>query len=164
MEIIANKADGGMRDALSTFDRVVAFCDGKLTAKNSAECVGALDFDIYFKAIESANEGNYESLLSVLNDIINSGFEPSLLISGLAEHLRNLLVARNESTMLLLDCGDSLKERYLVQASGCEVDWIISAMTLVSAADAGYRMSVNKRLHCELALIKLCGLKKKVLS
>lgn len=161
LDIIAMKADGGMRDALSTFDRVVAFSEGVLDAKKTAECVGALDFSIYFKAIEDAREGRFEELLNVLNDVVNNGFDPSLLIGGLAEHLRNLLVAKNESTISLLDASEATKTMYRSQAKLCDVEWILSAMNLISTADAGYRTAVNKRLHCELALIKLCGLKKK---
>lgn len=161
LDIIAMKADGGMRDALSTFDRVVAFSEGVLDAKQTAECVGALDFSIYFKAVGDARDGKFEALLNVLNDVVNSGFDPSLLIGGLAEHLRNLLVAKNESTIGLLDASEATKNMYRSQAQLCELDWILSAMNLISTADASYRTAVNKRLHCELALIKLCGLKKK---
>lgn len=161
LEIVAMKADGGMRDALSTFDRVAAFCGGKLDAKRTAECIGALDFTVYFNCIERAQEGNFENLLNVLNDIINSGFEPNLLLGGLSEHLRNLLISKNESTMALLDAGEATKKMYREQSQRCESDWILSAMSLISGADSGYRGSINKRLHCELALIKLCGLKKK---
>ncbi len=161
LNIIAQKADGGMRDALSTFDRVVSYSGNELSIEKTSQSVGALDYNIYFEAVELALEGNYTALLLSYDQTLRSGFEGGMFLGGLAGHLRDLLMAHNPSTGALLDVGDALKERYLNQASSLEIGWILTAMALINQADSQYRGATNRRLHVELALMKLCGLKKK---
>ncbi len=161
LNIIAQKADGGMRDALSTFDRVVSYSGNELSIEKTSQSVGALDYNIYFEAIELALDGNYTSLLLSYDQTLRSGFEGGMFLGGLAGHLRDLLMAHNPSTGTLLDVGESLKERYMAQAATLEVGWILTAMALINQADADYRGATNRRLHVELALMKLCGVKKK---
>lgn len=161
LNIIAQKADGGMRDALSTFDRVVSFSAGVLTLEKTAESVGALDFNTHFSAIDYSQQEDFTSLLMLYDSTLRAGFDGQLFIAGVAEHLRNLLVAKNPQTIPLLDVTGTLKDRYRAQAATIEVPWLMNAIALTCNTDATYRTATNKRLHVELALMKLCGLKKK---
>ncbi|MFI3295249.1 MAG: DNA polymerase III subunit gamma/tau, partial [Rikenellaceae bacterium] len=161
LNIIAQKADGGMRDALSTFDRVVSYSGNNLSIEKTAESVGALDYNNYFRAIDLAQASDYGALLMIYDQTLRSGFEGGLFLSGLARHIRDLLVAKNPTTVPLLDVAGSLSDRYIAQSSALELEWILGAMQLINQSDASYRMATNRRLHTELALMKLCGLKKK---
>ncbi|MEG1606809.1 MAG: DNA polymerase III subunit gamma/tau [Mucinivorans sp.] len=162
LNIIAQKADGGMRDALSTFDRVVSFSGGsEITFAQTAQSVGALDFNTYFRAVDLAWAEDYGPLLLLYDSVLESGFEGQIFIAGLADHFRNLLVARSEDTLSLLEATGSLLERYRNQASRLDVPFIMNAISLLSSCDGGYRNATNRRLHSELALMKLSGLKKK---
>lgn len=161
LHIIALKADGGMRDALSIFDRVVSFCGSNLTFEKVGESIGALDMNTYFMAIEMALSENYKDLLLLFDKILRKGFEGQLFIAGLGEHVRNLLVARDPSTMSLLEASGDIAARYAAQAAACELDFLFNAINLLNLADNSYRSATNRRMHAELALIKLCSLKKK---
>lgn len=159
LHIIAQKADGGMRDALSTYDMVVSFCGDSLTYDRVAQSVGALDFDTFFSATDMAIAGDYGSLLVLFDTILRSGFEGQHFISGLSEHFRSLLVAKNPQTLPLLEVTKTLLARYADQAARSDVAFLFAAINLLSATDSAFRSSTNRRLHAELALMKLCGLK-----
>lgn len=161
LHIIASKADGAMRDALSVFDRVVSFTEGNLTAKATSEATGSLDFDAFFKTVDMAVKADYHGLLNHFDSILSMGFDGGQYIGGLAQHIRDLLVAKSEVTASLLDVSGSLRDRYTQQAKPLEEAYLLNALQLISVADSGYRTAVNQRLHVELALMKLGGLKKK---
>ncbi|MEG1075861.1 MAG: DNA polymerase III subunit gamma/tau [Mucinivorans sp.] len=159
LNIIAQKADGGMRDALSTFDMVVSFCGTTLTYSRVAESVGALDFDTFFSATDMAVAGDYASLLMLFDATLSKGFEGQHFISGLASHFRSLLVAKNPQTQSLLEVTAAISNRYIEQASKVDVPFIFAGINLLSLTDGGFRTATSRRLHAELALMKLCGLK-----
>lgn len=161
LHIIAQKADGGMRDALSTFDRVVSFCGVNLSASQVAESIGALDFATYFRATELALGESFTELLLLLDSTIQRGFDAQIFLAGLSEHLRNLLVAKNPQTLSLLEASEGLSVQYQRQAAEADYDFLFNAINLLNQADTTYKASTNRRLHSELALIKLCALKKK---
>ncbi|MFI3286905.1 MAG: DNA polymerase III subunit gamma/tau [Rikenellaceae bacterium] len=158
LAIIARGADGGMRDALSTFDRVVSFCGSELRYGEVGECVGALDYNTYFSVVDMALAGDYASLLVLFDTILSKGFDGQHFLSGLAEHLRGLLVAKNPSTVKLLELSGSVSQRYVAQSAAMEVPFLFSAINLVSAADSSYRNATSRRLHIELMLMKFAGL------
>lgn len=158
LHIIAQTSDGGMRDALSTFDRVVSFCGSELTYGAVAESVGTLDFATYFSAIDMAVTGDFASLLLLFDSILGKGFEAQHFLSGLAAHVRSLLVAKNPQTLPLLETTAALSTRYAEQASRTELDFLFRAVNLMTTADATFRTATSRRLHVELALMKLCGL------
>lgn len=158
LHIIAQAADGGMRDALSTFDRVVSFCGDNLVYASVAEAVGTLDFATYFSAIDMALSGDYASLLVLLDTVLGKGFELQNFLGGLTEHVRNLLIAKNPTTLSLLEATPAMASRYGQQASQADVEFLFRAVNLLSASDSSLRTATNRRLHTELALMKLCGL------
>lgn len=161
LHMIAAKADGGMRDALSTFDRVVSFCGHNLVYDRVAESIGSLDLNTYFTAMDMVGKEDFGALLVLFDDILAKGFEGNQFLSGLLEHVRNLLVMKNPQTAVLLEVSGAMAQRYGNQAVGFDVDMIVNAMNLLSIADTSYKGATNRRLHVELALVKLCSLKKK---
>lgn len=161
LHMIAAKADGGMRDALSTFDRVVSFCGNNLVYNRVAESIGSLDLNTYFTAMDMVGSEDFGALLVLFDDILAKGFEGNQFLSGLLEHVRNLLVMKNPQTASLLEVSGVMAQRYGNQAVGFDVELLINAMNLLSIADTSYKGATNRRLHVELALVKLCGLKKK---
>ena len=160
LHIIAQRADGGMRDALSMFDRVVSFCGTQLTGDKVAESLNVLDYNTYFAATDLILAGNYAELLTLFDGILRRGFEGQLFIAGLNGHMRDLLVCKNPQTAALLEVTGNVAERYRTQANaeGCDVGFLFNAINLLTQTDTGYRQATNRRLHAELALIKLCGL------
>lgn len=160
LHIIAQRADGGMRDALSMFDRVVSFCGTQLTGDKVAESLNVLDYNTYFAATDLVLAGNYAELLTLFDGILRRGFEGQLFIAGLNGHMRDLLVCKNPQTAALLEVTGNVAERYKLQANaeGCDVGFLFNAINLLTQTDTGYRQATNRRLHAELALIKLCGL------
>lgn len=160
LHIIAQRADGGMRDALSMFDRVVSFCGTQLTGDKVAESLNVLDYNTYFAATDLILAGNYAELLTLFDGILRRGFEGQLFIAGLNGHMRDLLVCKNPQTAHLLEVTGNVAERYRTQAGaeGCDVGFLFNAINLLTQTDTGYRQATNRRLHAELALIKLCGL------
>lgn len=161
LHLIAAKADGGMRDALSMFDRVVSFCGNQLRYDRVAECIGSLDLNTYFETMDMVMAEDFGSLLMLLDSIVNKGFEAGQFVSGLAEHIRNLVVVKNPATMSLLEVSSAMAQRYQMQASKMDIDMLLNAMNLINTVDNTYRNATNRRLHVELGLVKLCGLKKK---
>ena len=158
LHIIAQKADGAMRDALSIFDRVVSFSGAELTRQAVAENLNVLDYDSYFKITDLILGNNIPQVLIAFNDILGKGFDGHHFISGLASHFRDLLVAKDKSTLELLEVGDTAKKQYLEQAVKAPMNFLLSAIELANDCDLKYRTSKNQRLLVELALMQLASL------
>ena len=158
LNVIAQKADGAMRDALSIFDQVVSFCGGNITYKGTIENLNVLDYDYYFRLVDDFLEGQINDALLTFNDILCKGFEAQYFVTGLASHFRDLLVCRDEATKVLLEVGASIADQYVAQAKKCPVAFLYRAIELTNECDLNYRASRNKRLSVELLLIKLCQL------
>ena len=165
LSVIAMKADGGMRDALSIFDQVSSFGNGKITYQNVIDNLNVLDYDYYFKLTDSFLEGDLSNALLLFNDILNNGFEGQHFITGLSAHFRDLLVCKDPATLTLLEVGASIRAKYQEQASKCPTDFLFTAIKISNDCDLDYRESKNKRLLIELALIRITQLsdsKKKI--
>ena len=158
LNVIALKADGGMRDALSIFDQVVSFTGGHITYKSVIENLNVLDYEYYFKLTGFFLENKISDALLLLNDVLNKGFDGSHFITGLSSHLRNLLVSKDPETLPLLEVGASIRERYQAQAQQCPLPFLYRAMKLCNDCDLNYRASKNKRLLVELTLIQVAQL------
>lgn len=158
LAVIAEKADGGMRDALSIFDQAVSFCQGNITYQKVIEDLNVLDAENYFKIIDLAVENKVADIMVLLNQIINKGFDGGLLIGGLAKHVRNVLMAKDPQTLPLLEVSDQQRERYQEQAKKCETRFLYDALRLMNQCDINYRQSSNKRLLVELTLIEVAQL------
>ena len=155
LAVIAEKADGGMRDALSIFDQAASFCQGNITYDKVIEDLNVLDTDNYFRIIDLSIINNVSDIMVLLNSIINKGFDGGLLIQGLAKHVRNVLMAKDPQTLSLLEVSDQQRERYQEQAKKCETRFLYQALKLVNQCDINYRQSSNKRLLVELTLIEI---------
>ena len=155
LAVIAEKADGGMRDALSIFDQAVSFCQGNITYQKVIEDLNVLDSEYYFKIIDLAVENKVADIMVLLNQIINKGFDGGLLIGGLAKHVRNVLMAKDPQTLPLLEVSDQQRESYQEQARKCETRFLYDALRLMNQCDINYRQSSNKRLLVELTLIEV---------
>ena len=155
LAVIAEKADGGMRDALSIFDQAASFCQGNITYQKVIEDLNVLDSDNYFRIIDLAIENKVSDIMVLLNQIINKGFDGGLLIGGLAKHVRNVLMAKDPQTLPLLEVSDQQRERYQQQAVKCETRFLYNALKLMNQCDINYRQSSNKRLLVELTLIEV---------
>ena len=158
LAVIAEKADGGMRDALSIFDQAVSFCQGNITYQKIIEDLNVLDAENYFKIIDLAVENKVSDIMVLLNQIINKGFDGGLLIGGLAKHVRNVLMAKDPQTLPLLEVSDQQRQRYQEQAKKCETRFLYDALRLMNQCDINYRQSSNKRLLVELTLIEVAQL------
>ena len=158
LNIIAQKADGGMRDALSIFDQTVSYTAGNVTYKSVIENLNVLDFEYYFKLTDAILAGSVVDCLLVLNDILKRGFEGQYVISGITSHFRDLLVCKDPVTAKLFEVGASIREKYVVTAKQCSNAFLYKAIEMANDCDLNYRMSKNKRLLLELTLIKLCQL------
>jgi DNA polymerase III subunit gamma/tau len=158
LHIIAQKADGALRDALSIFDQIVSFSGKTVTYKNVIENLNILDFEYYFSCIDGALQGDISSVLLTFNEILEKGFDGHNFVSGLNSHLRNLLVSKDEVTIRLLEATLSVKQRYLNQTERCSLDFLYKALEIGSTCDLSFVSSKNPRLHVELALIRLCRL------
>ncbi|MDR1591590.1 MAG: DNA polymerase III subunit gamma/tau [Prevotellaceae bacterium] len=156
LNVIAQKADGAMRDALSIFDQMVSFCGNRITYQAVIENLNVLDYDYYFKMVDAFLQNNVTAALLLFNDIINSGFEAQHFVSGLASHMRDLLVSRDAVTLPLLEVGAAIVEQYSAQAQHCPVPFIYRALAIANQCDLAYRTAKNKRLLVELMLIELC--------
>lgn len=158
LNVIAQKADGGMRDALSIFDQVVSFTAGHLTYDKVIQNLNVLDYEYYFKVVDGFLENKVSELMLLFNDILNKGFQGDHFITGLAKHLRDLMVSRDPVTLPLLEVGDSVKKRYQEQAARCTQSFLYQAMKLCNDCDLSYKASKNKRLLVELTLIQCAQL------
>ena len=154
LAIIAEKSDGGMRDALSIFDQVVSFTGGQVTYQKTIENLNVIDYDYYFRLTDMFLEKRIPDTMVLLNDILAKGFDGSHLISGLMLHLRNLLVSRDACTLPLLEVSDEMRERYKAQAAKCSPKFLYRALKICNDCDLNYRISKNKRLLVELTLIQ----------
>lgn len=155
LAVIAEKADGGMRDALSIFDQAVSFCQGNITYQKVIEDLNVLDSNYYFKFIDLALENKVTEMMVLLNNIISKGFDGGNLILGLASHVRNVLMARDEQTVSLLEVSQQQKQKYQEQAQKCPVPFLYKALKIMNQCDINYRQSNNKRLLVELTLIQV---------
>ena len=155
LNIIAEKADGGMRDALSVFDQVASFSQGNITYQKVLEDLNVLDTENYFNIINLALENKVADIMVLLNNIINNGFDGGHLISGLAAHVRNVLMAKNEQTIPLLEVSQRQRDQYREQAKKCQPAFLYKALKIMNDCDVNYRQSSNKRLLVELTLIQV---------
>ncbi|NLY25439.1 MAG: DNA polymerase III subunit gamma/tau [Bacteroidales bacterium] len=158
LNIIAQKADGGMRDALSIFDQTVSYTGGNITYKAVIENLNVLDYEYYFRLSDAIIKGSVVDCLLLLNDILNRGFEGQYIISGIASHFRDLLVCKDPATAVLFQVGASIRERYIAMAKNCSNELLYQAIGIANDCDLNYRQSRNKRLLLELTLIRLCQL------
>lgn len=155
LTVIAQKADGGMRDALSIFDQVTSFSNGHITYKSVIENLNVLDYEYYFKLTDYILENKVSECMLLFNEVLKKGFDGNHFITGLSSHFRDLLVSRDEQTLQLLEVGASIRERYKTQAQKCEQKFLYKAMKMCNDCDLNYRQSKNKRLLVELTLIQL---------
>ena len=155
LAVIAEKADGGMRDALSIFDQAASFCQGNITYQKVIEDLNVLDSEYYFRLVDYALTNKASEAMVLLNDVINKGFDGGLLIQGLAKHVRNVLMARDPQTLPLLEVSDQQRQRYQDQAQRCPIPFLYKALQLMNQCDINYRQSSNKRLLVELTLIEV---------
>ncbi len=156
LHVIALKSDGGMRDALSTFDQVVSFCGNNISYQHVIENLNVLDYDYYFKLVNAFLNNQVADALIIFNDILNKGFDAQNFIVGLSEHFRDILVCKDERTANLLEVGASIRDAYIQQAKLCSDSFLYRALELSNQSDIDYKMSKNKRLLIELCLIRLC--------
>ena len=161
LNLIAAKADGGMRDALSMFDKAVAFCGTTLNFREVARTLNVLDYDTYFNVTAMAAKGDYKSALLLLDEVLRNGFSAQTFISGLAAHLRDLLMCKDPATAPLLEATGTLLNRYKSQSAQLDTGFLFNAVSLINSTDASMRSATNTRLHTELGLMKLCGLGQK---
>ncbi len=154
LNVIAQKADGGMRDALSIFDQVVSYTGGDITYQRVIENLNVLDYDYYFRLVDFMLEKKISESLLLYNEILGKGFEGAPFISGLASHLRDVLVCHDPQTASLLEVSDDIRQRYVEQARRCKAAWLYRAIRLCNDCDQAYRTSRNKRLQVELTLIE----------
>ncbi len=155
LDVIAEKADGGMRDALSIFDQAASFCQGNITYEKVIEDLNVLDSKNYFQIINLSLENKVSDIMVLLNKVINKGFDGGLLIQGLAKHVRNVLMAKDEQTLPLLEVSDQQRHDYQEQAKKCPTPFLYQALKLMNQCDINYRQSSNKRLLVELTLIEI---------
>ena len=153
--VIAEKADGGMRDALSIFDQVASFCQGNITYKGVIEDLNILDSDYYFRMVDLSLENKVSDIMVLLNQIISKGFDGSGVVQGLANHIRNVMMAKDAQTLPLLETSDEQRKRFQEQASKCPTPFLYRALRILNECDINYRQSSNKRLLVELTLIRV---------
>src|SRR5436190_10687158 len=158
LQLIAQKSEGCMRDALSILDKIVSFTNAEVTYKNTLEHLNILDAEYYFKLINHLQDQDLASAMLLFGDINRKGFEGDLVTEGFAEFIRNLLVCKDERAVALLEVVDSFKTKYLNAAKNVDAAYLVSALNILNEAQIGYKHARNKRLHVELALIKLCYL------
>src|SRR6056297_2254677 len=153
LHIIAQKAEGAMRDALSIFDQVVSFSGKKITYQSVIENLNILDVEYYFKSIDAFLSGDVATALLIFDEILGAGFDSRNFLNGMASHMRNLLVSKNKETITLLDAGASVRERILEQSNRAPVDFLYEALDICNTTDIHFRSSRNQRLTLELALV-----------
>jgi DNA polymerase-3 subunit gamma/tau len=158
LHIIAQKADGGLRDALSMFDQIVSFSDANVTYRSVIDNLNILDYDYYFNITDSLLTESTAKTLLYFDEILTKGFDGAHFISGLSEHFRNLLVTKDTSTLKLLEVSEGIKAKYLQQSQAASVSFLLSAMNIANQCDLNYKLSKNQRLQVELALLKMCHL------
>ncbi len=157
LHIIAQKADGALRDALSIFDQMVSFSGNNITYKAVIDNLNILDYDYYFKLTTSVLKGSIPEALLLFDEILANGFDGHHFIGGLGEHFRNLLVCKDQSTLQLLEVGSSIRERYQQQANEAPVPFLLTGLSILSKCDSAYKSARNQRLQVELAMMQLCS-------
>ena len=155
LNVIAEKADGGMRDALSIFDQVASFCQGHITFQKVLEDLNVLDADNYFKIVDLSLENKVADIMVLLDGIINRGFDGGNVVNGLASHIRNVMMAKDAQTLPLLEVSDQQRQKYQQQAQKCPLPFLYKALKILNDCDVNYRQSSNKRLLVELTLIRV---------
>ena len=158
LNVVAQKADGGMRDALSIFDQLVSFCGTTITYEQAIAVLNVLDTDYYFRLVDAALTQNVSAALLLLNEVLVKGFDAGHFVTGFAQHLRDVLVSKDAATTQLLETSDAIRQRYQEQAKHCNAKWLFNALDIMNTCDIQYRTAKNKRLTVELALVKLCRL------
>jgi DNA polymerase-3 subunit gamma/tau len=159
LHIIAQKADGALRDALSIFDRVVSFSGKSITYNDVITNLNVLDYDYFFRILDAMLSEDVSQMLLIFDDILRKGFDPSIFVEGLAEHFRNILVCQDKETLKLLETGQALQQRYQIQAGITPASLLLSALSIANDCDVNFRMARNKRLHVEMALIRMTYIK-----
>ena len=157
LNVVAQKADGGMRDALSIFDQLVSFCGKEITYERTIEVLNVLDTEYYFRLTDCALRNDVSGALLLLNEVLQKGFDAGNFITGFAQHLRDVLVSKDPQTVQLLETSDAIRQHYAQQAQQCPPLWIFRALEIVNTCDINYRTARNKRLTVELALVKLAA-------
>ncbi|MDD4143096.1 MAG: DNA polymerase III subunit gamma/tau [Prolixibacteraceae bacterium] len=161
LNVIARKADGAMRDALSIFDQIVSFTGNNITYQDVISNLNVLDFDYYFRLVDHFLNNQVSETLMIFDEVLNKGFDGHHFINGLSDHLRNLLVCKDQVTVQLLEVGGEIKDRYKMQAASCDNEFLLKALEISNDCDVQYKITQNKRLLVELALIKIAQLTKK---
>lgn len=157
LNVVAQKADGGMRDALSIFDQLVSFCGKEITYERTIEVLNVLDTEYYFRLTDMALRNDVSGALLLLNEVLQKGFDAGNFITGFAQHLRDVLVSKDPQTVQLLETSDAIRRHYAQQAQQCSPQWIFRALEIINTCDINYRTARNKRLTVELALVKLAA-------
>lgn len=155
LHVIAQKADGGLRDACSIFDQMVAFTGNHLTYKQIVENLNVLDYDYYFKLTDAFLQNRLPEVMITFDDILKKGFDSHNFLIGLGEHLRNLLVSKDTQTLVLLEVSENLKQRYSVQSQNCPINFLLNSLSLISKADVNYKSAKNQRLLVEMTLMQI---------
>jgi DNA polymerase III subunit gamma/tau len=158
LHFIALKSEGCMRDSLSIMDKIISFSGGQITYSNTIENLNILDYDYFFKMTEAIAMQNFASAMLMYDDILAKGFEGDMFMNGFAEHLRNLMMCKDQRIVSLMDVADGIKNKYFTQANEINNSLIINAISILNQTELGYKLARNKRLHVEMALIKLCHL------
>ena len=158
LNVVAQKADGGMRDALSIFDQLVSFCGTTISYEQAIAVLNVLDTDYYFRLVDAALAGKVSDALLLLNEVLVKGFDAGHFVTGFAQHLRDVLVSKDVATIQLLETSDAIRQHYQEQAQRCHAKWLFNALDVMNTCDVQYRTAKNKRLTVELALVKLCRL------
>ena len=158
LNVIAQKADGAMRDALSIFDQVVNFCGGNITYDKTIQNLNVLDYDYYFKIVDALLEGKVKDTLLIFDKILSKGFEGQYFVDGLASHIRDLMVSKDEETIKLLEVSKNIEARYKERSAKCTLPWLYKALELANDCDMNYRNSRNKRLLVEVMFIRIANL------
>ncbi|MCD4769399.1 MAG: DNA polymerase III subunit gamma/tau, partial [Bacteroidales bacterium] len=164
LNVIAQKADGAMRDALTIFDQIVSFSGRQITYRNVIENLNVLDHEYYLRITEAFNKVDVSASLLIFNEILEKGFDGHNFIAGLGSHFRNLLVAGDKTTINLIEVGSKVRERYISQRAGCSLGFLYKGLEILSNCDIYYKTSRNQRLHVELALIRLCNISGKAVE
>ena len=162
LHLIAQKADGALRDALSIFDQIVTFAGNNLTYQNVIDNLNILDYDYYFRIIESTQKEDIPNALLLLNDIIDKGFDAHNFVVGLSDHYRNLLVCKDVRTASLLEVGENVQHRYIDQSKQIDGNVLLRALGVLSKTDVDYKAAKNQRLLVEMALMQLCSIQKEL--
>ncbi|MBE0673620.1 MAG: DNA polymerase III subunit gamma/tau [Bacteroidales bacterium] len=158
LHVIATKADGALRDALSIFDQIISYSNGRISYKDVIDNLNLLDYEYYFRIVEASLEGNYSRSLLLFNEVLENGFDGHNFIAGLGSHIRDLLVSRDEATISLLETAPAIRKKYRDQSAICQLKFLFSALEICSACDLAYKTSRNPRLLVEIALFRMASL------